>query len=179
MNKKKQAGIERPYTWGELKEMMETFCDEQNVVMYHELDYWLTDDKARNEPVVDIEWDFISKTHFGSNEGIYTDFYCNRGWGHEPLSICTAKTLSTSDKAYIGMHEFAARVELALGRYIDKHMDEFNWRGYDVGYWKDGERKPYMWTIDHNRALDYAKEAKGKDGKAYIRDNATREYEEI
>lgn len=178
-NKKLQAGTERPYTWDELRRVIEDICKEQGIVMYDKLDYFTTsiyqDDK--DEPIEDIEWNIVSETDFGGSEGIYTDFcvWKNGKRNH----VWTAKTLYDGKDDYVKMHEFGARVCLAVMDYVDSHGDEFNWRGYDVGYYDNGERKPYIWTADANRAMAYAKEAMATYGKAYIRDNKTRKYEEF
>lgn len=180
MAKNKQAGTERPYTWYEFLKIVRNIVEEYNVVMHDELDYFDTDYEQRDKPI-DLgvwDWHIISETDFGGSEGVYTDFYVSVEGG-ERRHVFTAKTLKESPNDYVQMHEFAARVCLIIRDYVQKHQEEFNWSGYDVGYWKNGERITYMLAHKHDNAVKYAQELKAKGERAWIRDNAKRDYEEV
>lgn len=179
MATKKQAGTERPYTWDEFFDVIRGIVREQ-VPYWNELDYFNVNHHWTDKPI-DLgvwDWNIISETDFGGSEGVYSDFYV-RMEGEPRRHIATAKTLREGDDAYISMHEFAARVCLTVRRYVQEHEDEFNWTGYDVGYWKGDERTTYMLAHKHHTALQQATALKAKGKRAWIRNNETREYQEI
>ncbi len=180
MANKKQAGTERPYTWYEFLKIIRNIAEEQKIVMHDELDYFDADFELSDKPIDLGVWDWwlTSKTDFGGNEGVYSDFYASIEGG-ERRHLFTAKTLDGSREAYVKMHEFAARVCLIVRDYVEKHDDEFNWSGYDVGYWKDDKRVTYMLSHKRDNALKYAHELKSKGERAWIRDNEKRIYEEV
>ena len=177
--KKKQAGIERPYTWGEFFNIIRGIVREQ-VPYWHELDYFNLKSEFADKQV-DLcvhDWRVVSQTDFGPSEGVYSDFYVYVG--DEPCRwLAVAKTLHENDDAYVSMHEFAARVCLAIRHYVKEHEDEFNWTGYDVGYLMDNKRITYMLAHKYENALKYANELKARGKRAWIRNNETREYQEI
>lgn len=179
MASKKQAGTKRPYTWDEFFDIIRGIVREQ-VPYWNELDYLNVNHHWTDKPI-DLgvwDWHIISETDFGGSEGVYSDFYV-RMEGEPRRHIATAKTLREGDDAYISMHEFAARVCLTVRRYVKEHEDEFNWTGYDVGYWKGDERTTYMLAHKHENAMKYALELKQKGRRAWIRDNEKREYQEV
>lgn len=179
MATKKQAGTERPYTWYEFLKIIRGIVEEQKIVMHDQLDYFDTDWQQSNKPIDLCVWDWwlTSCTDFGGSEGVYSDFSVRID--SERRHVFTAKTLDGSREAYVKMHEFAARVCLVVRDYVKEHEDEFNWTGFDVGYYKDGERVTYMLAHNHENAMKYALELKQKGERAWIRDNAERKYEEV
>ncbi len=180
MAKKKKAGVERPYTWYEFLSIIRNIVEEQKVIYHDQLDYFSCSLGEGNKPIDLSVWDWhiVSETDFGGCEGIYTDFYTRTEDGKR-RPVFVAKTLYDSDDAYIAMHEFAALVCLIIRRYIMEHEEEFNWSGYDVGYWKGDKRTTYMTAHKYENAVRYANELKEKGERAWIRNNATREYEEV
>lgn len=180
MATKKQAGTERPYTWYEFLRIVRNIVEEQQIVMHDELDYFDADWQQQNKPIDLGVWDWwlTSRTDFGGSEGVYSDFYVRMDGG-ESRHVFTAKTLDGSREAYVKMHEFAARVCLVVRDYVKEHEDEFNWTGYDVGYWENEERTTYMLAHKHENAMKYALELKQKGRRAWIRDNEKREYQEV
>ncbi len=178
-NSKKQAGVERPYTWYEFLKIIQGLLKEQNVKCHDQLDYFSADWKEQNKPIELGLWDWwiVTETDFGGSEGVYTDFYVRID--NERRHVFTAKNLGGGKDDYIGMHEFAARTCLIIRDYVQQHEDEFNWTGYDVGYWEDGERKTYMLAHKQENAMKYALELKANGRQAWIRDNVTREYQEV
>ena len=180
METRKQAGTERPYTWYEFLSVIRNIVEEQKIVMHDELDYFDAD-RYWNDKPIDVsvwDWSIVSETDFGGCEGIYTDFYL-RIEGEPRRHIATAKSLRDADEDYVKMHEFAARVCLAIRHYVDGHEDEFNWTGYDVGYWEGDKRVTHMLAHKLENAQRYAYELKRKGRKAWIRDNAKRTYKEV
>ena len=179
MAKKKQAGTERPYTWGEFEVKIEQYCIDNKVEMFDTLDYILVDSKIREVPIKSECFDFYSVTKFGGSEGIYTDFYIRSNYVDEPKNVITAKTLSESDDAFIRMNIMGAKICLFVGSYINNHMEEFTWTGYNVGYFDNGKRVPGYWCGNHDSALRHIADYKKQGLKPYIRNNETREFEEV
>lgn len=180
MQTKLQAGTERPYTWSEFISIIRNIIEEKKVKYHDELDYFDVDWRLSEKPVNVSVWNLCVKsvTSFGGSEGVYSHFYVCVD-SDSPLLIATAKTLNEGDEAYVDMHEFAARVCLAVRDYVCDHGDELNWTGYDVGYMEGDERKTYMLGHKYEDALKYAHELKQKGRKVWIRDNAARKYEEV
>lgn len=175
---KKIAGHERPYSLKEFAELILRIAKEQGYDFNKEagLDYFI----ASGEKVLDsIEFYVVSETRYGSNEGIYTVFYAQhydfneRRYVREEMA--TAKTCSADDDSYLAMHTMAARFEtLAMG-YVDKHQDEFTWKGYSVSCTKDGESFGSMYCPLHENAEKHAQELLQLGADAVtIRDNKTR-----
>ena len=188
---KKQAGTERPYNFYEFVGLVIGICKEQGHDLEAEarLEYFTADeehegDKWYYRDIVDIDWNLISRTVYGGSEGIYTVFYMER-YDYDKREtvryrMATAKNCSRSDEDYMAMHVMAARFELAANNYIDKHMEDFNWRGYDVKGYKDGKKWGGWWCPSRPNADKRAVEMIG-DGADYvtIRDNKTRETEKF
>lgn len=180
MKKIKQAGTERPYTWWEFMRIIKAILKKKEVVMHDKLDYFNVDFRNGIMPI-DLgvwDWRLASKTDFGGSEGVYSDFYVNAENG-ESRHVFTAKTLNDSREAYVKMHEFAANVCLIVRDYVQEHEDQFNWSGYDVGYWNGEERVTYMLAHKYENAIKYANELKQKGKRAWIRKNEQRIYEEV
>lgn len=181
MATKKQAGTERPYTWYEFLSIIRNIVEEQKIVMHDELDYFNANWEQQDKPI-DIgvwDWHLTTKTDFGGSEGVYTDFYAHVDY-NDVRHVFTAKTLDGSREAYVKMHEFAARVCLVVRDYVQEHEEEFNWTGYDVGYYKDGDCiTSYMLCHKRENAMKHALELKQEGKRAWIRDNAERKYEEV
>lgn len=150
------------------------------MVCMDELDYFSAAYTESDKPIDVSVWDWTvhSKTDFGGNEGVYTDFYLRLDYDNV-RGIATAKNLSSDDETFVRMHEFAARVCLIIRHYVKDRLDEFNWTGYDVGYWKNGKRVTYMLAHKEQNAQKYARELADKGERAWIRDNAKRTYQEI
>lgn len=169
MNTQK-PGSDRPYTYNEFLSIVKKIAEEKKLDYLDRIDYLLASEKEEQMTSDDI--DFRSDTHYGSNEGIYTDFHiaCGKNRRH----VFTAKTLGDSDEDYIKMHILAANICLIASDYIKKHNDEFNWTGFDVSYIKDGKTVPCWWCGKKENAIAKAEELKAKGHKTIIRDNATR-----
>ena len=180
MAKKKQAGTECPYTWWEFLKIIRNIVEQQKIVMHDNLDYFDANSHWENKPIDlgVLDWCLTSQTDFGGSEGVYSDFYVRID--NEPRRhVFTAKTLDGSKDAYVKMHEFAARVCLIARDYVDKHQDEFNWTGYDVGFWQGDKRTTFVLAHKRNNALNYANELKSCGYKVWIRNNENRKYEEL
>ena len=152
MAKKQIAGQERPYDYFEFTELILRLAKEQghdleneNGLEYFNADSEGWDDKKKQriyKTLTSPEFDIVSETAYGSNEGIYTSFYVRHYDGEQRRyvreDLATAKTCSRSDEQYMAMHAMAARFETLAMAYVDQHQDEFNWTGYGVTGTKEG-----------------------------------------
>ena len=190
---KKIAGKERPYDYREFfylvlelaKQQGHDFEIEANLDYFNA--YYKYDIELHKDiygVLEDIEWYLLSETHFGYNEGIYTHFYIRRYSYQEQkfvrFDFATAKTLGTRDEDYLAMHTMAARFELLAKDYVDKHQEEFNWKGYDVTGYKDG-RTYGGWYCPRKENSEKRAEELLQAGADYvtIRDNRSREIRTI
>ncbi len=85
------------------------------------------------------EFEFECVTKWGGSEGIYTDFYLNGNFTGESgavkrLYIGCAKTLSEGTKAMYMMNKFAADFYMTATDYINHHIDDFTWEGYNLRF---------------------------------------------
>ena len=178
-NKKKIAGIDRPYTSIDLGKIIDRYIEEGNWENKACLDYYSTWDINETE-IVSEAFDSFSITTFGSNEGIYTDFYIEYQ-GKEKICLLTAKTLGTTKEYYVNMHEMAADVGYKFNEFVCKNLDNFLWSGYSVSF-VDKDGTEHNWVICGNmeRVAYNANELRKEHGatKVFYVDNYTRKKHE-
>lgn len=146
----------------------------------------------------DYSFDILGTACYGANEGIYVDLFFRgdigngaRG-GYPPRdtgSIGTLKTLSTSDDAFHQMATLMADFQIAAGKFMDAHLDDFTWVGFDIDYFRPDEDEARSQTTCRGlKTLQEAKShalknmARQKDhlwDRARITDNATGEATEV
>jgi len=175
--KKKTAGLERPWTFREFQNLVEKIAKENEVEGFEILEYFDSSALQRDEEILSIEFDCISKTDFGGSEGIYSGFYFRENGEEKRFAV--AKTLYNTDEAYIKMSLFAAKICLTVRKYVSEHEDEFTWKGFNVGYEKDGKEICVWYCGRIENAQRNANELKKSYGNAWIRDNSTRKYSHI
>lgn len=106
------------------------------------LDYAL----AENDPVEirNYEFDVLGAVNYGGSEGIYIDLFLRGnigyGWGgKEHTKLGTIKTLRTDDDSFRQMAVLMADFQIAATRFVNAHLDDFTWIGYDIEYFREGE----------------------------------------
>lgn len=105
------------------------------------LDYGLATSKHR--AVKTIYWDTIGRVNFGASEGIYLDLWLEGDIGAgmaEKVGLGTYKTLREDKEAFKAMSILNAEFVFAIRAFVDEHMDDFNWIGYDVHFYRDGKK---------------------------------------
>lgn len=174
---KKIAGEERPYTFREFTNLVEAIAKERKVPYLDQLDYICSEwdeYKIMDDPYAEI----TPITHWGGSEGIYTTLNIRNYLG-EDIRICTCKTLGEGDSDYIAMCTMAGHLCVIANRYIKKHPDEFNWKGYDIDYTtKDGLKGGYC-QMTFERAHERARELASEGCTGTIRNNETRTIEKF
>ena len=145
---------------------------------------------SASEMIQSEEFDVVPHIVHGSSEGIYMDIRLEAGdcarvfsTPKPELRIGTYKTLQTDKEAYKKMAMLGAEFVYALQEYIDMHMDEFNWTGFDITVFRNaGDTIGKMWTPSYKRAVEHARKLTGKFGAAayaVIRNNQTGAEETI
>ena len=94
----------------------------------------------------DYAFDVLGCVNYGGSEGIYVDIFYRGDIGNSSSSpsrhrgeIGTIKTLETSDEAFRQMAVLMADFQIAATRFINKHIDDFTWTGFDVDYYEAGK----------------------------------------
>jgi len=178
-NKKKTAGIDRPYTPVDLGEIIYGYIKDGDWANKARLDYFIPE-AYNNMEITSEEFDTFTITDFGSNEGIYTDFFIEFR-GKERISLLTAKTLGTSEENYVKMHEMAAHVCYKFNDFISRNLDNFIWSGYDVSYVdRAGIEHAYCWSGSMERVAENANHLRNdRDAvKVFYMDKSTRKKKE-
>ena len=127
------------------------------------LDYGLPTRKPR--PVKTISWDTIGRVSFGSNEGIYLNIYLEGDLGggtDERVELGTYKTLFEDKEAFNAMSLINTEFVFAVRDFVNAHMDDFNWVGFDIIFYK-GEKQAIKYTT--TRELASAREFIQECGK--------------
>lgn len=116
------------------------------------LEYDLSD---RN--VVEIrtcEWDCTADLRFGGNEGIYLDVYAegNIGNGYEKVRFGTFKTLYRDRESFYTMAKLQADFICEVDEFVNDNMEDFNWTGYDVEFYRENKKIMHIWTSNRESA---------------------------
>lgn len=106
------------------------------------LDYTLADSKAVE--IKSYECSFWNSLNFGVSEGIYLDvgleFFHPK---HEIVPLGTFKTLEDSQEAMREMARLLADITYTTFHFINEHLDDFDWEGYQVRGIQDGALVSY------------------------------------
>ena len=119
------------------------------------LDYGL--ETSEHRPVKTITWDTIGRVNFGESEGIYLDLWLEGDIGAgkaERVALGTYKTLRDDKEAFKTMAILHAEFVFALRDLVNGHMDDFNWIGYDIHFYREGKK---VIGYGPSRDLDSAK----------------------
>lgn len=90
-------------------------------------------------------FDILGTVNFGSNEGIYIDVFFRGDIGDSNItsgSMGTIKTLNKDEDSFYGMAELMAAFQLAANTFVNEHLDDFTWTGFDIYFLKAGENQP-------------------------------------
>ena len=102
-------------------------------------------DIATSEPteIRNYEFDVLGTVDYGGSEGIYVTLFLRGnigyGWEKSPMRFGTFKTLNTDDDSFRQMAVLMADFQIAATRFINEHLDDFTWIGYDIDYFREGE----------------------------------------
>ncbi len=168
--------MDKPMTTTEYFNLISNILREQGQMPDEMLDYCMA--TSHEIPVTTYEFDTQHHLGYGASEGIYLDLAI-RYYENEELctrELGTFKTLETDPQAMRTMAQLLADFLVAEHVYVNSHIDDFNWQGYEVyGIRQDGSKQNGSYgcaTIEraiHRKdlmLLDYPSVA--------IRDNATR-----
>lgn len=139
----------RPYTNKELFNIIVNKIKEEGLLP-DILDYYKPD--SREFEIRTYEWDVYGDLFFGTCEGIYLDLYIQGSLGYE----------ETPDKIWLGSFktlrdDLAALKEMAIlqahfiwycRKFVNDNIDDFEWTGYRVQFFK-GEKKTMDYSTQH------------------------------
>lgn len=142
------------------------------------LDYSLHEHNLKE--LSDYQFNCTYKLDYGGSEGIYLDCYiegiCGEDDKYSRVPIGTFKTLSTSEDAMVEMGKLAGHFTYALSKYVNSHLDDFSWKGYDINFYNEDGTYAFGYSCStKEKALQRAEENKEKYAKVILRDNKTRE----
>ena len=79
------------------------------------------------------------------------------GRGYLPGEIGTIKTLNRDDESFHKMAVLMADFQMKATRFINQHLDDFTWTGYDADFFLEGhEGKAYGYTDKRSKTIDEA-----------------------
>ena len=166
MKKTKIAGIDRPYSPRKLGELLCDYLVQGGFDKKLGLDYFSPSYDDEREIKSEC-FDMYSITDFGSNEGIYTDFFIEYQ-GQKRIRIMTAKTLSTDKDAYVGMSVMGASVCFSFHKFAERNLDQFIWTGYNVSFKLGETERNYIWCYSMERVAINANEIRKEYPKAKV-----------
>lgn len=109
----------------------------------------------------DYEFDVLGCVNYGGSEGIYIDLFYkgNIGDGRGFLSgeIGTIKTLNTDEESFHKMAVLMADFQMKATHFINHHLDDFTWTGYDAEFFRTGlNERVYGYTDKGSKTIDEA-----------------------
>ena len=121
------------------------------------LDYYLADHHSTH--ILTCEWDTVCNLNFGGNEGIYLDVYAEGNIGNnvEKIRLGTFKTLYENREAFYIMAKLEADFIIETRDFVNNHLDDFTWTGYDVKTFKDNKQTGHWSVYNKDRAYNLLK----------------------
>lgn len=100
------------------------------------------------------EWDCTADLRFGGNEGIYLDVYAegNLGNGNEKARLGVFKTLGENRDSFYQMAKLQADFIWETREFVDNNLDDFNWTGYDIEFYREDKKTMHIWTASKDSA---------------------------
>ena len=125
------------------------------------LDYALAESEATE--IRNYEFDVLGAVNYGGSEGVYIDLFLRGnigyGWSKECTKLGTIKTLRADDDAFRQMAVLMADFQIAATRFVNAHLDDFTWLGYDIDYYLAGAAvRSYGVTMKGVKSFDEATE---------------------
>lgn len=146
------------------------------------LDY----DLAEQRTICDMktyEWTCKGDLAFGGNEGIYLDIYAvgDLGDGNKKVRLGVFKTLGESREDFYMMAKLQADFIWETSVFVNAHMDDFTWTGYDLDYY-NGDKKIISVTVGDEKSAKmsmYRKSLYYEFDHIIMTDNATGKQKRI
>lgn len=168
--------MKRPMTTAEL---FHTICEilTEKGMMPEILDYAMAERFAM--AVTTYAFSFHNHLDYGGNEGIYLDIWIEapkEKKGKFKYRLGTFKTLDTGREAMRIMGCLLADFIAEGTAYVNEHLDDFTWEGFDVYPMDDaGKRLPWGFSCaSYEGALKRKEELLKQYPKVILRENASR-----
>lgn len=129
------------------------------------------------------EWACKGDLAFGGNEGIYLDIYAvgDLGDGNKKVRLGVFKTLGESREDFYMMAKLQADFIWETSVFVNAHMDDFTWTGYDLDYY-NGDKKIISVTVGDEKSAKmsmYRKSLYYEFDHIIMTDNATGKQKRI
>ena len=131
-------------------------------------------------------WSVYGKLEYGGNEGIYLTMLAEIYSGEsdrpdtEVRYLGTFKTLLTDRASFMKMAALLGSFVFETNQFVQDNLDDFNWIGYDLMYYRDGKPGDTCWTVvNEKRALALISEYKTPYDYALLVDNRTKKFKKI
>lgn len=135
------------------------------------------------------QFDVIGIVNFGGSEGIYLDIYADgivdNSNTHKKIELGTYKTLRDDIDAFKVMGDLNAEFVFAARKFINEHLDDFEWFGFGVLFYK-GNSDQYSFGYTYptfeeakNRIVRELKRPGASVTRAVVVDNANCKYTEF
>lgn len=167
--------LEKPMTTGEWFQKIKTILEEKGKLPSM-IDYSLASNQATPIKTESFNWE--NDLDYGSSEGIYLTIYIGY---YEEGRFCreklgTFKTLQDDEESMHAMATLLADFIIEGTAYVDNHLDDFRWTGFDV-YPVDeaGKKLRPVFTCGSLSIAINRKDVLMKEyARVVVRDNATR-----
>lgn len=140
------------------------------------LDYSLSGGSVTE--IFNYQWDTIGRLYFGSNEGIYLDVYAEgfvtTSGRYEQIRLGTFKTLHENLDALYKMAKLQADFMWKTRKFVNDHLDDFTWIGYNVTFYKDDNRKATYTCCTEGAKNRLLEDQLPRYSYAAVRDNTDR-----
>lgn len=173
--KENMITIKRKYTNKELFYHIEEILKEKGLLP-EILEYSLAENYHLKE-FADYEWDIMGDLDFGC-EGIYLSVYaegCVTEQGKdEKVHLGTFKTLEAGRPALYIMAKLQADFMWETREFVNNHLADFTWYGYDVDFYKDEQKMFGMSCKNYDSKQRVLRLHLDRYDYAIVRDNITR-----
>lgn len=176
----------KPFTTTELFNIINEQLKEK-CVLPEILDYGLATREICN--MLNYQFDIVGIVNFGSSEGIYLDVYADGivddSNTRKRFSLGTYKTLHEDLEAFKVMGALNAEFVFAARKFINDHLDDFEWSGFSVRFYKDeNDQYAYGYTYPSfaeakNRIVRELKRPGASVTRAVVINNANCTYTEF
>ena len=143
----------KPYMNEELFEVIVDILKKKNLLP-DILDYHLAE-RHDSKEIRSYEWDTIGIINFGGSEGIYLDVYAQGEIGNNEskVRLGTFKTLNRSREDFYIMAKLQTDFVYETRDFVNDHIDDFEWTGYNVRFYK-GDKRTIGYTTGSKEGIN-------------------------
>lgn len=149
----------------------------------HNLENYSSYSPNENIEIRDYHFDVTASIAYGSNEGIYVNIYLDGDIGavKKKTLIGVFKTLYTTDESMRTMGILAADFVSIASAFIDKHIDDFTWKGFEANMYDQTGKQALLQPIsdDLNSLIKRCEKSMGQRGVTRIEIFDNRDHKKV